>query len=248
MRKAVFDLLNEAQKKMSGFAVYMNYQFIHFSVQAEPAALLAIEVELNNVRMNLEDVADIILPNETQFGIIPKSQSYLFPICKAIGMVHPEYKIEQKSMNDEQQEESPTEAEDRDTDEEDEKYILCTMPEVTKERRDAGMDYVKTIYDETLAKLDTVNTAYGVKIGKVLTQPKANEADEAKEELKKMHDEHLEICKSYREEKENQIEAAYQDYLKRQQEKESAEREKEAAHSGTAGKQFHMDAFSGGDE
>ena len=80
MRKAVFDLLNEAQKKMSGFAVYMNYQFIHFSVQAEPAALLAIEVELNNVRMNLEDVADIILPNETQFGIIPKSQSYLFPI------------------------------------------------------------------------------------------------------------------------------------------------------------------------
>ena len=63
-----------------------------------------------------------------------------------------------------------------------------------------------------------------------------------------MHDEHLEICKSYREEKENQIEAAYQDYLKRQQEKENAEREKEAAHSGTAGKQFNMDAFSGGNE
>lgn len=247
MRKAVFDLLNEAQKKMSGFAVYMNYQFIHFSVQAEPAALLSVEVEVNNERMNLEDVADIILPEETQFGIIPKSQSYLFPICKAIGMVHPEYKIEQKSMNEE--DETAPNAEDQSADEmDDEKYILCTMPEMNKERRDAGMDYVKTIYEKTLTKLDTVNTVYGVKIGKALTQPKANEADEAKEELKKMHDEHLEICKSYREEKENQIETAYQDYLKRQQEKESAEREKEAAHSGTAGKQFNMDAFSGGDE
>ena len=206
MRKAVFDLLNEAQKKMSGFAVYMNYQFIHFSVQAEPAALLSVEVELNSGRMNLEDVADIMLPKDTQFGIIPKSQSYLFPICKAIGMVHPEYKIEQKSMDEEEYPSSNTD--DQSTDEMDnEKYILCTMPEMTKERHDAGMEYVKTIYGETLTKLDTVNTVYGAKIGKALTQPKDNEIEEAKEKLKSMHDEHLEICKSYREEKENQIEA-----------------------------------------
>ena len=244
MRKAVFDLLNEAQKKMSGFAVYMNYQFIHFSVQAEPAALLSVEVELNSGRMNLEDVADIMLPKDTQFGIIPKSQSYLFPICKAIGMVHPEYKIEQKSMDEEEYPSSNTD--DQSTDEMDnEKYILCTMPEMTKERHDAGMEYVKTIYGETLTKLDTVNTVYGAKICKALTQPKDNEIEEAKEKLKSMHDEHLEICKSYREEKENQIEEAYQDYLRRQEEKVSAEQEKEAAHSETAGKRFNMDAFSG---
>ena len=99
MRSAVYNLLREAQQKMSGYAVYMNYQFIHFSVVAEPAALLAVEVEIDNTPLNLEDVADVAVPEETQFALIPKDQSYLFPICKAVGKIHPDYKIEQKPLS-----------------------------------------------------------------------------------------------------------------------------------------------------
>ena len=62
MRITVYKLLQEAQQKMNGYAVYMNYQFMHFGVKAEPAALLSVEVEVGGERMNLEDVADVAIP------------------------------------------------------------------------------------------------------------------------------------------------------------------------------------------
>lgn len=58
------------------------------------------------------------------------------------------------------------------------------MPAVNKDRRDAGMDYVKTVYEETMSQLDTVNAAYTAKISKLLINAKPEELDEAKDELK----------------------------------------------------------------
>lgn len=249
MRSAVYSLLREAQQKMSGYAVYMNYQFIHFSVLAEPAALLAVEVEVDSVPMNLEEVADVAIPEDTQFALIPKDQSYLFPICKAVGKVHPDYKIEQKSLNGNSEESTDggPAGEEQDSGGED-KYVLCTMPAVNKERRDAGMDYVKTVYDETISKLDMTQTAYTAKIGKLLLNAKADEIDEAKEELKSLHDKHVEICKGYREEKEQQLDKAYQEYLQKESEQQSAEQEKQAARGQGAGKQMSMDALASEEE
>ena len=99
MRITVYKLLQEAQQKMNGYAVYMNYQFMHFGVKAEPAALLSVEVEVGGERMNLEDVADVAIPQDDQFALIPKEQDFLFDICKAVAQAHPDYKIGQKSMN-----------------------------------------------------------------------------------------------------------------------------------------------------
>ncbi len=236
----MFNLLKESQQKMSAYAAYMNYQLIHFSVKAEPAALLAVTVQLNNEEFNLEEVADVALASETQFALIPKDQNDLFPICKGVASVHPDYKIEQKSMDDEQDSTS----EESTTEENENQYILCTMPPVNQDRRDAGMDYVKTIYDETLGKIDATQSTYIAKLTKQLSDAQPGELDEAKDELQQQHDQHIDLCKSYREEKEKQIEEAYQQYLQAQSEKESAEQEKHAAHSDKAGKQFSMDAFA----
>ena len=236
----MFNLLKEAQQKMSAYAAYLNYQLIHFSVKAEPAALLAVTVHLNNEEFDLEEVADVALAGETQFALIPKDQSYLFPICKGVASVHPDYKIEQKSMDDQQESAS----EESSTGEDENKYILCTMPPVNKDRRDAGMDYVKTVYEEILSKVDATQSAYIAKITKQLTEARPGELDEAKDELQQQHDQHTDLCKAYREEKEKQIEEAYQQYLQAQSEKESAEQEKHAAHSEEAGKQFSMDALA----
>ena len=134
-------------------------------------------------------------------------------------------------------------SEGQDSDEE-EKYVLCTMPAVNKDRRDAGMDYVKTVYEETMSQLDTVNAAYTAKISKLLINAKPEELDEAKDELKKLHDNHVDICKNYRDEKETQLEEAYQKYLQAESEKESAEQEKQAARGQDAGKQMSMDAWA----
>lgn len=212
MRITVYKLLQEAQQKMNGYAVYMNYQFMHFGVKAEPAALLSVEVEVGGERMNLEDVADVAIPQDDQFALIPKEQDFLFDICKAVAQAHPDYKIGQKSLDGE---------EDR--------YVLCTMPKVNDDRHDVGMNYVKTIYEEMTAKIDATHAAYGAKIIKQLASAKPEEIDEAKEELQKIYDQMKDICKSYREEKEKQIEEAYQDYLKKKAEAEQAESERQAA-------------------
>ncbi len=221
--------------------MFMNYQFIHFSVKAEPAALLSASVDLSGTSLDLEEVADVAIPEENQFALIPKDSSYLFPIYKAIGMVHPEYKIEQKSMKEQ---DTVSDTEEQDTEDDPSKYILCTMPAVDKDRRDAGMNYVKTIYDETMSKEKGIHGTYTAKITKELADAKPEEIDEAKDELQKLYDQHLDLCKSYREEKEKQIEEAYQNYLKAQSDKESAERERQAAHSTEAGRQIHMEDFA----
>lgn len=220
MRITVYKLLQEAQQKMNGYAVYMNYQFMHFGVKAEPAALLSVEVEVGGERMNLEDVADVAIPQDDQFALIPKEQDFLFDICKAVAQAHPDYKIGQKSINEEEEDS---------LDGEEDRYVLCTMPEVNDDRHDVGMNYVKAIYEEMTAKIDTTHAAYGAEIIKQLASAKPEEIDEAKEEFQKIYDQMKDICKSYREEKEKQIEEAYQDYLKKKAEAEQAESERQAA-------------------
>lgn len=220
MRITVYKLLQEAQQKMNGYAVYMNYQFMHFGVKAEPAALLSVEVEVGGERMNLEDVADVAIPQDDQFALIPKEQDFLFDICKAVAQAHPDYKIGQKSINEDEEDS---------LDGEEDRYVLCTMPEVNDDRHDVGMNYVKAIYEEMTAKIDTTHAAYGAEIIKQLASAKPEEIDEAKEEFQKIYDQMKDICKSYREEKEKQIEEAYQDYLKKKAEAEQAESERQAA-------------------
>ena len=170
MRITVYKLLQEAQQKMNGYAVYMNYQFMHFGVKAEPAALLSVEVEVGGERMNLEDVADVAIPQDDQFALIPKEQDFLFDICKAVAQAHPDYKIGQKSMNGEEEDS---------LDGEEDRYVLCTMPKVNDDRHDVGMNYVKAIYEEMTAKIDATHAAYGAKIIKQLASAKPEEIDEA---------------------------------------------------------------------
>jgi len=242
MRRSVYNLLREVQQKMSGYTVFMNYQFMHFGVKAEPAALLSVEVELGGESMNLEDVADVAIPKDDQFALIPKEQDYLFAICKAVAQAHPDYKIEQKSMNEEEEGSEGAESEEGD-----DKYVLCTMPEVNDDRHDAGMDYVKAVYEEMTAKIEAANAAYDVKIAKQLVGAKPEEIDEAKEELKKLYDQIMEICKSYREEKEKQIETAYQEYLTKKAESEKTESERQAARGEDKGSKLDLSQFVDGE-
>ena len=178
---------------------------------------------------------------DDQFALIPKEQDYLFAICKAVAQAHPDYKIKQKPMDEDGEENGEEESSDGEED----RYVLCTMPEVNDDRHDAGMDYVKTIYEEMTAKIDAVNAAYGAKIAKQLAGAKPEEMDEAKEELQRVYDQIKDICKSYREEKEKQIEEAYQDYLKKKAEAEQAESERQAARGEDKGMKLDLSQFTG---
>lgn len=237
--------LGEAQKKMSGFLMMMYYRLTTLSVTADPMALLTVQIDGgNDGKFNIEDLAEVAIPQEDQFAIVPKNPAYIFPITKAITLEHPEYKIEVKSEMDGENIDSESDMKD-DEDEElsMDKIIYCYMPVVNEDKRNAGMDYIKILYDETMTKLDATKTIFEGKFAKkLIDHPK--ELDEARKELDKMYEQHKTGCEEYRKDKEEALEKAYQKYLTEKEEKEKKEQEEKAAKGENAGKSMKMDPFA----
>ena len=63
------------------------------------------------------------------------------------------------------------------------------------------------------------------------------------QKLKKLYDQIMDTCKSYREEKEKQIETAHQEYLAKKAELEQAESERQAARGEDKGSKLDLSQF-----
>ena len=232
MRKSIETLINEMKTKMSGYAVLLHYRYMNLCVKAEPIALLSITVTDDEGEDNdLEAVASASLANEFQFEIYPKDKKMVFAISKGIKEAHPEFKIEVRS-------------EDGDNgadDEEQEKIIVCTMPEVDKDRHDTLMDGVGILYNQCKAKLDANHAIYKSRLTTKMagsSKEDIKEAEDKVEEIFKMHDD---TCLQYKEAKEKEIEEAYQRYLAENKAKQDEADERAAARGENAGQQYRID-------
>lgn len=219
MRKAISLMLGELQKKMSAYAALLNYRYMNLCVKAEPVSLLPVTVQLPEDEVDIEDVADITIPREDQLQVYPKDQAFLLPISKAIFVAHPEFKIEEVA----------------DENDEDEKTLLLTMPEVNKDRHDVLINGVDVLYEEAKAKLQVNFTEYSGRIVEKTKDFHPDEIKEAKDALEDVNKQHTDLIKQYTEAKKKEIEDAYQRYLTNQAQKETARKEEEAAHDEKAG-------------
>lgn len=224
MKKSVALLLGEVQKKMSGYAALLNYRFLNLCVKAEPASLMPVTVIIDGEELDIEEVADVASPQDNQFEIYPKDPSFLYAISKAIFQAHPEFKLEEKARED---------------DEED-KILLCTMPVIDKDRRDLYMDGIATLSDEAKVKMDTNYSLYTTRIVEKMIGDTPEAIDEAKKMLEEIYNGHIDLCKTYRENKETEVEEAYQLYLSEQEAKEAASQEQKAARGESAGSSMKM--------
>ncbi len=236
MRKSIAITLGEASSKMSGHVALLNYRYLNLCVKAEAASLLIVTVEYDGNNYDIEQVADVASPREDQLQVYPKSQDLIVPICKAIANVHPEFK--QEVVKDE--EENGNSKSSPENEEEEEKSILLTMPEVDKNRRDALMEAVKLLYDETTAELSAIYETYTSKAIIQLMDGKAEEIDECKKALKDLKKEHLDLADGYRKNKEKEIEDAYKRYTEQKAEKTKSKQEHEAATNKKAGHSLKM--------
>ena len=225
MRTSVLKLLGECKKKMSGYAALLNYRYANLSVKAQPEALLSLKLDDHPI----EDVAKACnAPDrEDQFEIYPLSPALLMPLVKALKKVHPEYGIELKQPEW--------------SDDEEDKYILATMPEVNKDRHDALMQAVSVLSDWCDAKMKATFGFYSAQIPLKLADAQPDEVDEAKDALQNLNDQHADICKKYRADKEAEIEDAYKHYQEEQAKKQAEKEEQDAAHNGLAGLQMNLD-------
>lgn len=230
MRKSIETLIDEMKTKMSGYAVLLQYRYMNLCVKAEPAALLSVSViDEEGEEADLESAASACLANDYQFEIYPHESKMIFAISKGIKEAHPEFKIEVKSEDN-----------SNDSGEDESRYLLCTMPEVNKDRHDTLLDGVNTLYDQCKAKLDTNHTVYKSRLTAKLLGGSEEETKEAEDKLEEVYNKHDEICLQFKSDKMKEIEEAYQRYLKEQAEKQTAADEKAAARGENAGQAFNI--------
>lgn len=217
--KTVNTIYDETKAKLNGFAMLYFYHLSNLCIKADPLALLSVTVEVNGVSHNIEDVAQAGLSDDYTFIVVPKSQEYLFPICKAIKLEHPEFQMEEKVSHNE-------------LTGEEEIAVQYVMPLVNEDRRDVCMDYIQSRYDFVLPKMDAVFSAGTAKITAKMIGASAEQLDAVKEKLQEVYNYYKDMCNKFRDDKIQEVEEAFQKYLAEQMEEKKQAEEKQAAEGG----------------
>lgn len=194
---------------MSGYIGLLSFRYMNLCVKAEIASLLPVIVFIDGQETNIEDVANVNMPNEFQLGVFPKEPSQLPDIIAAIYEAHPEFKMEKKSTGD--------------TEDESSQFVLYTMPEVDKDRYDLLMDAVKSLYDECRARLKAIYSEYQARFVELLVKVSPQEAEEAKKALDDLNDKCHDMVIDLLNKKQDEIEEAYLRYLEEKEQQKLGE-------------------------
>lgn len=193
--------INEFQKKLNGYNMLFNYRMTNLCVKAEPTALMPVTVLVAGTEYNLEEVADLLKPDDFSFDVYPKNQNNLQPIIDGIFDMHPEFKMELKT------DKAETEGG------EDKHHAFYTMPEVNKERRDLLNDLTKTFHKECQLNLDATYAELQVRLMEPYTKMSPAEIDEARQGFENIFNKAKEMCDKLLQLKLNEIEEGYQRYF-----------------------------------
>ena len=208
MRRSIKIIIGELDGKLTGHAALLNYRYMNLCVKAEPAALLSFTItDIEGNTYKIEEVADTLMPDDYSFEFVPKEMGMLPFIQEGIAEAHPEFK--QKVIK--------PEADDRyfypDTPEYDqERHLICTMPEVDKNRYDLLKQSVKALYDERKVEMDKLKAEYTKTLSDKTAGLPKEEVDEAKDKMEALCKQYADLSKQYRDTKEQEIEEAYKQW------------------------------------
>lgn len=188
-------------KKLKGYNMLFNYRMSNLCVKAEPTALMPVTVFVAGTEYNLEEVANILKPDDFSFDVYPKNQNNLQDIISGIFDVHPEFKMELKTDKAENEGGADTQ------------HVFYTMPPVDKDRRKLLNETTKTFHKECKVNLDITYADLQARLVEPYTQMSPQDVDEARKGFKKVYDKAREECDKMLQLKLNEIEEGYQRYL-----------------------------------
>ena len=227
MKRQIQQLLGEAKGKMNGYVSLMVFRYSNLCVNADAASLLPVTIVIDDEEMNIEAVADVGIPDENVLAVIPKDPDNLFAIGKGVMKAHPEFRMDL--------------VQNENSDDEEDKYLTFTMPEVDKNRHDLLIDGVDGLYQQCETRVSAVLDIYSVRIGKELVGVDPSVIDAVKDQLQELHDFFKDLMEKATETKKKEIEDAYQAYLAEQAEKEQQKQETDAAHNVAASMSMKME-------
>jgi len=230
LKVAIESIIHEMEGRLNGYVSLLIYRYANLCVKAQPLALLSAEIiDEERGKLPIEKVAGVLMPDEFHLKIVPFDPSYIFPLCKAIKLEHPEFKQDLVVPDDS-------------TDER-ERHLILTMPVVNKDRRDALLEAVDTLYDGCKAKMDKTCAEYRLKLEKkIVVLPTDDERNESKDALEAKIKTYQDMADLNKTEKVKEIEEAYQRYLDEQTSKRNKADEAAAARGEHAGRQMRVGA------
>lgn len=199
--------IQEIEKKYGSYQYLLTFRYANICVKADAMSLMPVTVVVGATGMNIEDVAEVAEMDEYHLGIIPKNQDMLRDIEQAILYAHPEFKISHQKMEE---------------GEADSTFLICEMPEVDKNRRDALTEAVKSLHDECKAQIDAVLLEEKNGFAELMADDPES-LKEAADQLNEKHNNALNDIMDLRNKKLDEIEDAYSKYLENHAQEEEEE-------------------------
>jgi len=217
MKKNARILCATMDKTMSAHVMLLQIQCMNLCVKAEPVSLLTCMVKDEDDEFRkIEEVAAVGKRNDYQFEILPFDQKLIPSIVEGMLKIHPEFKQEiVKAEEDCRLNESDTE----------ERHIIYTMPEVDKDRRDVLKDAVKVLYAKCVERMTNDSATIKGRIAKDTEGYSVEDIDELKKTLEEKEKRYFDARDEVRDDKNKEIDEAYERYLKGEQEKEKRAQE-----------------------
>jgi len=68
--------LNELEKKMTAYMMLLHFRYLNLCVKAEAASLVPVNVIVLGDNKNIEEVAEVAIPDEFHLAVIPKDDEF----------------------------------------------------------------------------------------------------------------------------------------------------------------------------
>lgn len=208
MKRAIIQEFEHVGDNLSTLSAQFAYRLMNLCVKAEEVSLLPIEVMIEGEYEKLEDCTSIAKDDDYSFSIFPNFEEDIPALAQAIFQVHPEFKQEMKTMTMENIPDGKGNHKDVEL-----RYLLVTMPEVNDDRYDVLKDGVKALYEECKTEMSAVNSAADVKFAKLLVGESPEDHQQLSEAREAQTKQWYEQRDKIYNEKIQEIEEAYKNWL-----------------------------------
>lgn len=221
---------------MNGYTVLLGFKYSNLCIKSDVAALMPVVIDDDGVSYDIEEVADVAIANDYQMIVYPKYPELLHQIIAGIAEAHPEFKMNIKMGKISRVENKNQKCSELEDDENTQQvmqvtaeefdqmpeaspdadpqkvFLLYTMPDVDKERRDLLTATVKSLHAECMLRLDAVFARNSEAFAMMLTSANMQDADTLKGDLERIYKEFKNRADRLRDEKIKEIDEAYARY------------------------------------
>lgn len=219
MKVKISSVLISTQERLLGYITEMSYGYAQLCVKADPSSLLSFEERIEEKKYKMEEMARIVVHDkegdDDKIDLYPIEPAFITLLITGMVKVHPEFHVSVETDEDaEPGDDSPQL-----------KFVRLTMPKVTKERRDFLLSAVDMLDNRCKVRHGEMKVKYSAELTKVCIGEPPAAIDEATSTMDKLMSHYDEMRRQMTEKKKEEIENAYQRYLREKAKEDGVNRD-----------------------